>query len=43
MKVEKIIKQMYKAIIAGDAAEERRLWHKALKKSLKKKKTHVIK
>lgn len=40
MKVQKIIKGMYRAIIAGDRDEEKRLWFKALRKSIKH--THAI-
>jgi len=43
MKVKKLIKKMYEAIVRNDKDEEQRLWLKALKKSLKHKKTHVIK
>ena len=35
--------KMYKAIADHDQEKEKKLWHKALKKSLKHKKTHVIK
>ena len=43
MKVKKIMRKMFKACIDGDAVEEKRLWFKALKKSLKGKNTHGIK
>jgi flagellar biosynthesis/type III secretory pathway protein FliH len=43
MKVNKIIMKMYKAIIDKDIKLEKKLWFKALKKSLKSKKTQVIK
>ena len=42
MKVKKLIKKMYKAIARGDKERERKLWFKALKKSLKHKHTEVI-
>jgi len=42
MKVRKIIKKLHQAIIDGDAATEKILWLKALKKSLKHKKTQSI-
>jgi hypothetical protein len=42
MKVGKLIKKYYKAIIKGDKQEEQRLWNKSLKKSLKGKHTQVI-
>jgi hypothetical protein len=43
MKVRKLVQKMYAAIISGDEKKEKRLWLKALKKSLKHKNTHVIK
>jgi hypothetical protein len=43
MKVKKLVKKMYEAIVRKDKEEEQRLWLKALKKSLKHKKTHIIK
>jgi hypothetical protein len=43
MKMKKLTKKMYKACVSGDTATEKVLWLKAIKKSLKKKKTHVIK
>jgi hypothetical protein len=42
MKMKKLTKKMYKACISGDTAREKVLWLKAIKKSLKKKKTHII-
>lgn len=36
------MKKMYKAIINHDIKKEKKLWFKALKKSLKHKKTHAI-
>jgi hypothetical protein len=43
MKVKKIVKSMYAAIFAKDLEEEKRLWLKAIKKSLKGKNTQAIK
>ncbi len=43
MKREKLTKKLYKAILDKDTALEKELWLKTLKKSLKKKKTFVIK
>lgn len=43
MKLKEIIKKMYKACIEHDLIKEKKLWLKALRKSLKHKKTHVIK
>lgn len=43
MKVKKLIQKMYEAIVKKDSETERKLWDKALKKSLKHKKTHAIK
>ena len=43
MKVRKIIKKMYQAIIDGDVATEKILWLKTIRKSLKGKRTHGIK
>jgi len=43
MKVRKIVKKMYQACINHDRVKEKKLWLKALKKSLKHKHTHVIK
>ena len=41
--MKKLTKKMYKACVSGDTATEKVLWLKAIRKSLKKKKTHVIK
>ena len=43
MKVKKIASKLYKACIEGDVVQEKMLWIKAIKKSLKGKKTHSIK
>jgi len=42
MKVNAIIHEMYAAIVRKDKKSEKDLWMKALKKSLKHKKTHAI-
>jgi hypothetical protein len=42
MKVKKLIKKMYKACIEHNKEKEKKLWFKALKKSLQHKKTQVI-
>jgi hypothetical protein len=42
MKVRKLIKKYYQAIIKGNKQEEKRLWIKSLKKSLNGKHTEVI-
>ena len=42
MKVEKLIKKMYKACVEHDVVKEKKLWLKALKKSLQHKHTEVI-
>jgi hypothetical protein len=42
MKVRKLIKKYYEAIIEGNKQKEKRLWIKSLKKSLKGKHTEVI-
>lgn len=42
MKVKKIVKKMYQAILNHDEEEEKKLWLKALNKSLKNKHTQVI-
>jgi hypothetical protein len=42
MKVRKLIKKYYVAIIEGDKQKEKRLWIKSLKKSLEGKHTEVI-
>jgi len=43
MKVHKLVRKLYEAILNGDTDEEKRLWQKSLKKSLKHKRTHIIK
>ena len=43
MKIKKLMKKMYKACIEHDTIKEKKLWLKALKKSLKGKNTHSIK
>ena len=42
MKVNQIMKEMYAACLSGDTMKGKILWLKAIKKSLKKKKTHAI-
>lgn len=42
MKVKKLIKKMYKAIIRSDKESERKLYFKILKKSLKHKHTEAV-
>jgi hypothetical protein len=42
MKVQKVIKKMYAAIVKKDKETEKKLWLKAIKKSLKHKKTQII-
>jgi len=42
MKVQKIVKKMYQAILSHDIKQEKKLWFKALKKSLKHKHTQVV-
>ena len=42
MKVNKLIRKMYKAILKGDKNKERRLWLKTLRKSLKNKRTQAV-
>ena len=42
MKVRKIVQKMYAAILENDREAEKALWLKALKKSLKHKKTYNI-
>ena len=42
MKVRKIVKKMYQAILNHDTAKEKKLWLKALKKSLKHKHTQIV-
>lgn len=43
MKVQKLIHEMYKAIIEKNQKKEKKLWMKTLKKSLKHKNTQAIK
>lgn len=43
MKVKKIVKKMYRAIVNDNQEKEKKLWMKALKKSLNHKNTYVIK
>jgi hypothetical protein len=43
MKTKKLVKEMYEAILTKDKKTEKKLWLKSLKKSLKHKKTYVIK
>ena len=42
MKTKKLVKKMYEALVTHDKVKEKKLWFKALKKSLKHKHTHVI-
>jgi hypothetical protein len=42
MKVRKIVKKMYQAILNHDQKQEKKLWFKALKKSLNHKHTQVV-
>ena len=42
MKVKKLARKMFKACIEHDKETEKKLWFKALKKSLKHKKTQII-
>lgn len=43
MKIKKLIKKMYKACVKHNLKKEKKLWLKAIKKSLKKKNTTAIK
>jgi hypothetical protein len=43
MKVNKLISNLYKAVIAGDKNKEKKIWFKILRKSLKHKKTQAVK
>lgn len=43
MKVKELIKKMYGAIFSKDIELQKKLYRKALKKSLKGKKTQIIK
>jgi len=42
MKTKKLVKKMYEALVTHDRVKEKKLWMKALKKSLEHKHTHVI-
>jgi hypothetical protein len=42
MKVRQIVLKMYKAILKHDQKKEKKLWFKVLRKSLKHKKTQVV-
>lgn len=42
MKVKKLVREMYAAILNRDKEAEKQLWLKALEKSLKHKKTYTI-
>jgi hypothetical protein len=42
MKVNKLIRRMYKAILKGNKAKEKRLWIKSLRKSIKHKHTEAV-
>lgn len=42
MKMKKIVRKMYKAILEKNQKKEKKLWMKTLKKSLRHKKTHAI-
>jgi len=43
MKIKKLVKKMYKACLEHNQKKEKKLWFKAIKKSLKKKHTEAIK
>lgn len=43
MKVDKLIRKLYKKILDGDVEAERKIWFKILKKSLKGKHTEAVK
>jgi hypothetical protein len=43
MKVKTLVKKMYQAILNHNEKKEKKLWFKALKKSLKHKNTQAIK
>jgi hypothetical protein len=43
MKINKLILKMYKSILSNNKKKEKKLWFKALKKSLKHKHTEAIK
>jgi hypothetical protein len=42
MKVKELIKKMYKACVKHKPKKEEKLWKKAIKKSLKHKRTQII-
>jgi len=42
MKLKELIKKMYKACVEHKPKKEKKLWKKAIKKSLKHKHTQVI-
>lgn len=42
MKVKEIVRKMYQAILKHNEKKEKRLWLKAIKKSLKHKRTQII-
>ena len=42
MKLKKILKKMYKACVEHNREEEQKMWRRAMKKSLKHKKTQAI-
>jgi hypothetical protein len=43
MKIKKLIKKMYRACVEHNQKKEKKLWLKAIKKSLKHKHTEAIK
>lgn len=43
MKIKKLMRKMYEACILGDIKKEKKLWLKAIKKSLKGTRTQGIK
>jgi hypothetical protein len=43
MKTKKIIKKMYLAILEHNQKEEKKMWLKAMKKSIKHKNTYAVK
>jgi hypothetical protein len=43
MKVKKLTRKIYEACVKHDGKKEKKLWFKALKKSLKHKHTEAIK
>lgn len=42
MKIKKLTRKMYKACVRHDKVKQKKLWLKAIKKSLKHKHTEVI-